>query len=78
MPDVGAEGFDVTALALGMQSVEDERGFTGPTEARHDHQLPDGDVDIESLQVILADSAESNGIGLGGRHRRPTNGHKTA
>ena len=49
LPDVGAEGFDVAALALGMQSVEDERGFTGTAEARHDHQFPDGDIDIETL-----------------------------
>ena len=78
LSDVGAESFDVASLAFGMQGIEHKRGFAGPTKARHDHQFADGDIDIEPLEVVLADSAESNGIGLGGRHRRPTNGHETA
>ena len=77
LADVGAEGFDVTALAFGVQGVEDERRFAGTAEARDHHQLADGDVDIEPLQVVLADSAEADGIGLGGRHRRPINGQET-
>jgi len=77
LSDVRAEGLDVATLALGMQGVEDERRFAGAAEAGHDHQLSDGDVDIEPLKVVLADSAEADGIGLGGRHRRPMNGHET-
>ena len=33
---VGGEGFDVTALSLGVQRVEDERGFAGAAQAGDD------------------------------------------
>ena len=54
---VGGEGFDIAALALGVDGVESEGGLAGAGEAGDDGEgvARDGDVDV--AQVVLARAA---------------------
>ena len=54
LADVGREGLDVAALALGVERVESERGFPGAGRAGDDGEFPEGDVEIDALEVVLA------------------------
>ena len=69
LTDVRAERLDVAALPFGVQRIEDQGGFARAAEARHHDQLADRDVDVEALQVVLADAAEADRVWSGGGHR---------
>ena len=49
LADVGGEGFDVAALALGVEGVEGEGGFPGAGGAGDDGEFSDGDLEVEVL-----------------------------
>ena len=49
LTDVGREGLDVAALALGVEGVKGEGGFSAAGRAGDDGELADGDVEIEVL-----------------------------
>ncbi len=57
---VGGEGFDVAALAFGVDGVEGEGGLAGAGEAGDDGEgvARDGDVDV--AQVVLARAADGD------------------
>ena len=69
LADVRAERLDVAALPFGVQRVEDQGGFARAAEARDHDQLADRDVDVEALQVVLADAAKADRVWAGGGHR---------
>ena len=56
---VGGEGFDVAALALGVDGVEGERGFAGAGKAGNDRQRVARDFDADVFQVVLARAAHN-------------------
>ena len=65
LPDVGREGLDVAALALGVEGVEGERGFAGAGGAGDDGEFAERDLEIEVLEVVLAAAVEADGgVGL--------------
>ncbi len=55
---VGGEGFDVAALAFGVDGVEGERGFAGAADAADDGEGVVGDVDVDGLEVVGAGAAD--------------------
>ena len=55
---VGGEGFDVAALAFGVDGVEGERGFAGAADSTDDGEGVVRDVDVDGLQVVGAGSAD--------------------
>ncbi len=57
---VGGEGFDVAALAFGVERVEREAGFAAAAEPAEDDQLAVGDVEIDPLEVMHLDAAQRN------------------
>src|SRR4051812_14782803 len=59
---VRAEGLDVAALALRVESVEDERGLARARNAGHDHELSGRDCDAQVLQVVLAGAFDDYGV----------------
>jgi hypothetical protein len=65
LPDVGRKRLDVAALAFCVECVEGERGFSGTGWAGDDGEFSERDPEVESLQVMLAATAENDG-GLGG------------
>ena len=68
LPDVGREGLDVAALALGVERVEGERGFAGAGGAGDDGEFAERDIEIEALEIVLAAAAEADGgLGRAGR-----------
>ena len=62
LPCVRREGLDVTTLAFGEKRVEGEGTFAGAAEAGDDGELPDRDIEIEILEVIVAHSAQADGV----------------
>ena len=64
LPDVGREGLDVAALALGVEGVEGERGFAGAGGAGDDGEFAERDLQIEVLEVVLAAAVEADGGGI--------------
>ncbi|OIQ93571.1 hypothetical protein GALL_245310 [mine drainage metagenome] len=50
---VGREGLDIAPLALGIDGVEHERTLAGPRDPGDHDDLPERDVQIEVLQVVL-------------------------
>ena len=75
---VGGEGFDVAALAFGVDGVEGEGAFAGAGEAGDHGEGVAGDADVDVAQVVLARPAHrdvGDGHGQGrsggaGRHAR--------
>ena len=57
---VGGEGFDVAALAFGVDGVEGERGLAGAGEAGDDGEGVARDADVDVAQVVLARSADGD------------------
>src|SRR5665213_759315 len=57
---VGGEGFDVAALALGVDGVEGERGFARARDAGDDGQGVVGDVHVDALEVVGASTADGD------------------
>ena len=57
---VGGEGFDVAALAFGVDGVEGEGGFAGAGDAADDGEGVVRDVDVDALQVVGAGSADGD------------------
>lgn len=60
---VGGEGFDVAALAFGVDGVEGEGGFAGAGGAGDDVELVEGDVEVEAFEVVLMDAADLDDVG---------------
>ena len=69
LPGVGRKSLHVAALALGVDGVEGEAGLAAAAGSRDDIELPKRDIEVESLQVILTDTANLDGIAMreGGR-----------
>ena len=61
---VGGEGFDVAALAFGVDGVEGERGFAGAGDAGDDGEGVVRDVDVDALEVVRAGSADGDLVDL--------------
>lgn len=57
---VDGEGFDVAALAFGVEGVEGEGGFTGAGGAGDDGDFPFGDGEGEVFEVVLAGAADED------------------
>ena len=62
LPRVRAEGLDIAPLPLGVQGVEDERGFARARNARHHQQFAGGQREVEVAQVVLARAANDDGV----------------
>ncbi len=57
LPHVRTEGFDVTALAFGVDCVESERRFSASARAGDDGQLSKRKIEIDAFEIILARAA---------------------
>ncbi len=66
---IGAEGFDVAPLPLGVQRVEDQAALAAAAGAGDDRQLAGLDVKVEVLEVVLTCTANSNDTGRHGSLR---------
>ncbi len=60
LPRVRAEGLDVAPLPLGVERVENERGFPRPRHPGDDDELARGDLEREVLEVVLAGAADDD------------------
>ena len=60
---VGREGLDVAPLALGIQRVEHQRGLARAGHAGHHGQAVQRQVEREVAQVVLARTADADGVG---------------
>src|SRR5581483_9492172 len=54
LASVGGKRFDVTALALGVNGIEGERGFAGTGKAGDNSEGITGDFEADVLEVVLA------------------------
>ena len=64
LPCVGREGLDIATLALGIERVEHQRGFSRPGHTGHHHQLAGRNVDVEVAQIVLSGPADANRRGV--------------
>jgi hypothetical protein len=59
-----------------VERIEDKGGFACAAEAGDHHETTEGEVEVETLQVMLADTAQpdafsgGSGSGRGGGHAR--------
>ena len=60
LADVRRECLDVAALAFGKKRIEGERTFTGTTQPGEHDQFALGQVEVEILEVVMADAAKPN------------------
>jgi hypothetical protein len=67
---VGGERLDVAALTLGVERVERERALPRPGRAGEHGQATPRNVEVDALQVVLAGSADADGV-IHGRMIRP-------
>lgn len=61
LPGVGRETFHVAALALGINGVEDERGFARAGDTRDDGEDVMGNREGDILEIVDASAAEVDG-----------------
>ena len=59
---IGRQALDITALPLGIDRVECERGLARPGKAGDDHQPVARNVDIDVFEVVLARAAHRDGF----------------
>jgi len=57
---IGAEGFDVAALAFGVQRVEDQRRLAAAAGPGNHRQFARANVQVQILQVVLARTADAD------------------
>lgn len=57
---VAAEGFDVAALSFGVECFEDKGGFSCSAEPCDGDVFPEGKIDVDVFEVVLADATEAN------------------
>jgi hypothetical protein len=57
---VRTEGFDVTALPFGIDSIESERRLSAPAGAGDNAQLSKRKIEIDAFEVILARTPDFN------------------
>jgi hypothetical protein len=62
---VGRQRLDVAALPLGVDRVEGEARLARAGQARDDHELVAGDVDVDVLEVVLAGAPHLDELLLG-------------
>src|SRR6184192_1931499 len=53
LPRIRGEAFDISALPLGIKSVEGQRGFPRATQAGDDHQLLPWNLHMKVLEIVL-------------------------
>jgi hypothetical protein len=57
---VGGDGFQITALRLGIESAEGDRRLAGAGHAgEHDKSVP-RDIDVDVPEVVLAGTADAD------------------
>ena len=59
---VGAQGLDISALALGVDGIKRQRRLTRTRQAGDNHQLIAGDLDVDVFQIVLAGAANGDFI----------------
>jgi hypothetical protein len=57
LPHVWRERLDVPPLAFGINRLERERRFSRAARAGHNRQFPEGKIDIDPFEVVLAGPA---------------------
>ena len=62
LPRVGAECFDVTALAFGVNRVEGEARFAAAARAGDDGQFAQRQIEIDAFEIVLARPANLDAI----------------
>ncbi|MEZ6009048.1 MAG: ABC transporter ATP-binding protein [Planctomycetota bacterium] len=65
LPRVGREGLHVPPLTFGIQRVEGQARLAAARDARHHGHAPDGDVQVDAAQVVLARSAQPDDVSVG-------------
>ena len=58
---VGGEGFDVAALAFGVEGVEREAGLAGAGDAGDDDELVARDLKVDVLEIVFPRAADDDG-----------------
>ena len=59
-PRVGRDGFEVSALGLGIQGAKGERGLAGAGHTREHDQGVARDIDGDVLEIVLPRPADPN------------------
>ena len=61
LPGVGGKRLDVATLPFGEKGVEGQRTFPRSAQPRDDDEPPEGQIEVEVLQIIVPDAAQTNG-----------------
>jgi hypothetical protein len=64
---IGAEALHISALALGIEGLHDQAGFSGAREAGDDDQFILWDIDTDILKVIAPGAHDLDLTGDGGQ-----------
>jgi len=62
LASIGGQGFDVPALALGVNGIERQGRLPRPGDAGDDDELVPRNLDVDVLQIVLARSSYDDGI----------------
>ena len=65
LPRVGREGFDVAALALGIDGVESEGRLARAARAGDDMEESAREIEIDAAEVVLARTADAEDVLVG-------------
>jgi hypothetical protein len=59
LPGVGTERLDIPPLPFGIERVEGQTRFAAPARTSDDDQLPERQVEVDTLQVILTRTTDA-------------------
>ena len=59
---IGGEGLHVSALALGVDGIEGQRGFTRPAESGDDREGVAGNRNVDVLEIVLARAMHGDAV----------------
>ena len=63
LPRVGRKGFDVAPLALGVERLKGETRLARAARTGHDGEFPDGNIEVDALEIVLAGAAHLDRCG---------------
>jgi hypothetical protein len=70
---IGRQGFNIAALAFGIEGVEGEGGLAGAGQAGNHHELVAGQVEVDVLEVVGACAANLDLVHGGGDRPEKSN-----
>jgi hypothetical protein len=63
LPGIGREGLQIPPLALCIKRVEGQAAFSAAADAADDHELAQGQIEVDALEIMHLNAAQVDVLG---------------